>query len=85
MKFGASSKSSFNIVLFIFCSAGSSLLFMRALVSSCRKWAFSVVHCGFSNAVVFLVVEQGALGGVGFSSCNSWILERRFSSCDSWA
>ena len=45
--------------------------------SSCGKWSllFLVVH---RLPVVRLLCGAQALGGMGFSSCGLWALERRF-------
>ena len=71
------------MILFIFgCSgsslpgAGFSLLAVSRGDSSCGAWAFFI-------AVASRVAEQGPKA-LGFSSCSSWALEHRLSSCAAW-
>ena len=67
-------------------------LFLAALGLHCCVWAFSscgkqellfvAVH-GLLLAVASVVMEHGLMGSrcAGFSSCGSWDLEHRLSSC----
>ena len=79
--------------LFIFCCAGSSLL--CGLFSSCSKWGLLssciawASHCGgFSCWGVWTVghaTVEPVVAACGLSSCGSWALEHRLSTCDTWA
>ena len=65
------------------CS-GSSLLHMGFLWLQSKGSSLVVVQ-GFSVWWLLLSVLAPALGCVGFSSCDSWALERTRGSCGSWA
>ena len=72
------------IYLFIFCCVGSSLLHVGFL-QLWRAGGYSSLQCaGFSLRWLLLLWSTGSRGS-GFSSCGSQALERRLSSCGSWA
>ena len=72
------------IYLFLFLAVESLLLLELFLVVASRGYSLVVVH-GLLIAVASLVVEHGALGQEGFSSCGSQALEHRLNSCGTWA
>ena len=63
----------FLAVLSLHCCTGFSLAAVSRVTLHCGTWAS---HCGG-----FSYCRALALGCVGFSSCSSWGLERRLSSC----
>ena len=74
-----------NFIYVCICGCPVSLLPCRPF-SSCGKWSLlsswdvQVSRCGG-----FSCCRAWALGQVrGFSSCDSWILERRLNSCGPW-
>ena len=75
------------------------ILFLAALVARCCVWAFSscgewgLLHCGAwashcSGFPCYGAQTLGAWASVvvvhGISSCGSWSLECRLSSCGTW-
>ena len=81
----------FFLILFIFGCIGSSLLRAGFLQ---LQWAGATLRCGAraSHCGGFSCCGARALGArasvvaaLGLSSCGSWALERRLSSCDAWA
>ena len=72
------------IYLFIFGCVGSSLLCVQAF-SSCSEWGLLFVAVRrLLIAVASLIAEHvqaSVVVAYGLSSCGSWALERRLSSC----
>ena len=75
----------FHIYVFIYFSCSGSLL-LHGIFSSCGEWGLLSSCCAqASHHSGFLYRGAWALGCTGLSSCGSWSLEHRLSSCDTWA
>ena len=54
------------------------------LALRCCRGFSPVVVCRLLLVVASLIVEHGALGHLGVSSCGPWALEHRLNSCGAW-
>ena len=75
----------FNINLFIYFWLCWVFFAACRLSLVAESGGYSLLRCtGFSLRWLLLLQSTGSRH-VGFSSCSSWALERRLSSCGAWA